>query len=429
MLFLDEPTAGVDPEGRIVVRDIIAAQRDRGICVILTTHELAEAERLADRVVIIDHGRMLAEGTPAELAAGTADGSIRFTTDPGIDTAALAAAVGAGSHRRRGASGRLPAPPGGAAPLPTVVAALAGWLAERDLSLGDLRTGQSLEEAYLAITGSRERPTRRHRPDGRAPRPAGSARPARHGPMRPLTAQLRAEVTMLVHQRRDPVPHPGHPGGVPAVLLGRARAAHRHQAPGGLPGPGHPGPGHHVHGDDRPRHRHRLRARLRRAQAAGLHPPRSAPPAGGQDRRPSSSWSCSRPRCWWPWATPWAGAPVARRGGALVGAAVGAMVLGTVAFGGIGLVLAGTLKPLVNLAVVNGLFVVLLLLGGMLIPLGKLPGWLADVAKVLPAVGPGRCPARAPWATGPRCRPATGRCWPSGRWPPRWWPALTFRWE
>jgi ABC-2 type transport system permease protein len=71
--------------------------------------------------------------------------------------------------------------------------------------------------------------------------------------------------------------------------------------------------------------------------------------------------------------------------GALVGASVAAMVLGTIAFGGIGLLLAGTLKPLVNLAVVNGLFVVLLLLGGMLIPLAKLPGWLADVAKVLPA--------------------------------------------
>jgi ABC-2 type transport system permease protein len=71
--------------------------------------------------------------------------------------------------------------------------------------------------------------------------------------------------------------------------------------------------------------------------------------------------------------------------GALVGAAVGAMVLGTMAFGGIGLLLAGTLRPLVNLAVVNALFVVLLLLGGMLIPLGKLPTGLADVAKVLPA--------------------------------------------
>jgi len=71
--------------------------------------------------------------------------------------------------------------------------------------------------------------------------------------------------------------------------------------------------------------------------------------------------------------------------GALVGEALLAMVLGTIAFGGIGLVLAGTLKPLVNLAVVNALFVVLLLLGGMLIPLSKLPTWLADVSKALPA--------------------------------------------
>jgi ABC-2 type transport system permease protein len=70
---------------------------------------------------------------------------------------------------------------------------------------------------------------------------------------------------------------------------------------------------------------------------------------------------------------------------ALVGSAVLAMVLGMVAFGGVGLLLAGRLKPLVNLAVVNGLFVVLLLLGGMLIPLSKLPAWLADLSKVLPA--------------------------------------------
>lgn len=72
-------------------------------------------------------------------------------------------------------------------------------------------------------------------------------------------------------------------------------------------------------------------------------------------------------------------------GWSCAGVAVAVMVLGTVAFGGIGLLLAGSLKALVNLAVVNSLFVVLLLLGGMLIPLAKLPGWLADVAKVLPA--------------------------------------------
>ena len=114
--------------------------------------------------------------------------------------------------------------------------------------------------------------------------------------------------------------------------------------------------------------------------------------------------------------------------GALVGAAVGAMVLGTIAFGGVGLFLAGRLKPLVNLAVVNGLFVILLLLGGMLIPLAKLPGWLADIARVLPA----SALADALHATLGQGTPVSSRDWivlvvwalaaPAAA-------GLTFRWE
>src|SRR5947199_257283 len=65
--FLDEPTAGVDPAGRLAIREVIAGLRDAGVCVILTTHELEEAERLADRIVIIDHGRIVADGSPAGL--------------------------------------------------------------------------------------------------------------------------------------------------------------------------------------------------------------------------------------------------------------------------------------------------------------------------------------------------------------------------
>jgi ABC-2 type transport system ATP-binding protein len=175
VLFLDEPTAGVDPEGRIVVRDIIAAQRDRGICVVLTTHELAEAERLADQVVIIDHGRMLAVGSPAALASSTADGSVRFSTEAGIDTDALSDALsdalgpGAAVDEERPGSYRL-RPPAGAA-TPAIVANLAGWLADRDLALGDLRTGQSLEEAYLSITALRggHDPADAEPPTGRRP--------------------------------------------------------------------------------------------------------------------------------------------------------------------------------------------------------------------------------------------------------------------
>ena len=154
VVFLDEPTAGVDPEGRTVVRGIIDDLRRRGVCVVLTTHELAEAERLADRVLIIAKGAKLAEDTPAGLAAGTADGSIRFTADPGLDTGALAGALGAGTSVDEERPGHFRVHPAVGAAVPDVVATLAGWLAARGLSLGDLRTGQSLEEAYLAITGS-----------------------------------------------------------------------------------------------------------------------------------------------------------------------------------------------------------------------------------------------------------------------------------
>ncbi len=156
VLFLDEPTAGVDPEGRLAVRALVAAQRDRGRCVLLTTHELTEAERLADRVLIIDRGRLVAEGTPAELTRRVADGAVRFTTDPGIDSAALAGELGAGTSVVEDAPGsyRL-IPPEGAA-VPDAVAALTGWLAARGHALGDLRTGRTLEEAYLALTGDRD---------------------------------------------------------------------------------------------------------------------------------------------------------------------------------------------------------------------------------------------------------------------------------
>ncbi|MEZ5209091.1 MAG: ABC transporter ATP-binding protein [Acidimicrobiales bacterium] len=76
--FLDEPTAGVDPQGRQLIRQVITELRDAGVCVLVTTHDLDEAERLADRVLIIDRGRLVASGTPAELMAQTGTDEIRF---------------------------------------------------------------------------------------------------------------------------------------------------------------------------------------------------------------------------------------------------------------------------------------------------------------------------------------------------------------
>jgi ABC-2 type transport system ATP-binding protein len=165
VLFLDEPTAGVDPEGRITIREIVAEQRARGICIVLTTHELTEAERLADRVLIIDHGRLLAEGTPAALASSASGSAIRFSSGPGIDTDSLGSALGVGIEvvEEHPGAYRIELPPDAATP--PVVASLTAWLAERSMPIGELRTGASLEEAYLTITAS----ARTEAPAGEAP--------------------------------------------------------------------------------------------------------------------------------------------------------------------------------------------------------------------------------------------------------------------
>jgi ABC-2 type transport system ATP-binding protein len=151
VVFLDEPTAGVDPEGRLAIRQVIASLRDRGVCVLLTTHELPEAERLADDVVIIAGGRAVARGTVAELAAAGGGAGIRFSAPAGLDLVVLAAALGVD------AGAVTEGPPGeyvlDVEATPARVATLATWLAERDLPMSDLRAGaRSLEEAYLEAT-------------------------------------------------------------------------------------------------------------------------------------------------------------------------------------------------------------------------------------------------------------------------------------
>jgi len=69
VLLLDEPTVGVDPQSRNAIFESLEALRDAGKAILYTTHYMEEAERLCDRIVIVDHGRVVAEGTPAELGA------------------------------------------------------------------------------------------------------------------------------------------------------------------------------------------------------------------------------------------------------------------------------------------------------------------------------------------------------------------------
>jgi ABC-2 type transport system ATP-binding protein len=147
--FLDEPTAGVDPQGRIAIRAEVRRLRDEGVCVLLTTHELDEAEKVADRVVIIDHGRLVAAGTPSELMRAGQGGDIRFGAPPGLDAAGLAAAVGAPVVEEQPGEYRVDADAS-----PARVAALTAWLAEQGLPLADLRAGrQTLEDVFLRLTG------------------------------------------------------------------------------------------------------------------------------------------------------------------------------------------------------------------------------------------------------------------------------------
>lgn len=153
--FLDEPTNSVDIEGRQLIRRIVRDLADRGVCVLLTTHDLAEAEKVADRVVIIDHGRLVASGTPAELMHSADGGEIRFGAPPGLDVIALGEHLDAPVDESSSGDYLV-----SLEPTPANIAALTAWLAERDLPLADLRAGrQRLEDVFMRLTrGEEERP-------------------------------------------------------------------------------------------------------------------------------------------------------------------------------------------------------------------------------------------------------------------------------
>lgn len=150
LVFLDEPTAGLDPAARVRTDALIGELRAAGVTIVLTTHDLGQAERLADRVAIIDAGRIVALGTPAELLGG-AD-RLRFVAPPGLPMAELSAELDVEVAEQTPGAYVIDAPVS-----PALVAAVAAVLGRRDVLAREIRVGPgSLEELFLRLTSEAE---------------------------------------------------------------------------------------------------------------------------------------------------------------------------------------------------------------------------------------------------------------------------------
>jgi ABC-2 type transport system ATP-binding protein len=151
LVFLDEPTAGLDPQARHATWELIEEMRRAGVSVILTTHFMEEAERLADGVAIVDNGQLVAAGTPAELTGS--DGQLRFRAQPGLSTDSLLSALPGGTAAKESPEGFYVIEVQGRVD-PQLLAAVTAWCAEHGVLAKDLRVeSRTLEDVFLELTG------------------------------------------------------------------------------------------------------------------------------------------------------------------------------------------------------------------------------------------------------------------------------------
>lgn len=148
LAFLDEPTAEMDVEGRAALWEIVRELKGRGTTVVLTTHLLDEASRVADRVGIMHRGRLVAVGSPDELASSRTQDVTLHLGRP-IDADRLAAHIGAEVRTTGDATYHV----SGADPDPQTVARIAAWLAGAGVLVRSLHVGaRSLEDVYMELT-------------------------------------------------------------------------------------------------------------------------------------------------------------------------------------------------------------------------------------------------------------------------------------
>ena len=150
VLFLDEPTTGLDPQSRLQLWDRIEELKARGKTVLLTTHYMEEAERLCERVAVMDHGRIIAEGTPAELIGRLhASNILAFSTEPAVAEADVRAIAGAREARMIDGRWSLSVDS-----LVDAIPSLFPILDRRNARLVTLSTHRAtLEDVFVSLTG------------------------------------------------------------------------------------------------------------------------------------------------------------------------------------------------------------------------------------------------------------------------------------
>ncbi|MBP0459381.1 ABC transporter ATP-binding protein [Streptomyces montanisoli] len=151
LVFLDEPTAGLDPQARRATWELVRELRADGVSTVLTTHFMDEAESLSDDVVIVDAGRVVAQGHPEELCRGGAENTLRFTGRPGLDLGSLLKALPDGSSADEVTSGayRITGTVD-----PQLLATVTSWCAQHGVMPDGISVERhTLEDVFLELTG------------------------------------------------------------------------------------------------------------------------------------------------------------------------------------------------------------------------------------------------------------------------------------